>query len=291
MNLLEMLGGSLTQDESVDNIAKKSKSSKAQIIKLVGIFLPLVITYLTRNARKEGGAKSLAGALGQHRSTANMSSQIADADSEDGEKILRHIFGDDEDQITKNMARQTGMDQSQVLSALDAMLPGIMSGISASASKAGASKKSGVDLSDGIDLGDIMGMLGGSSSGKSGGFGLEALLGGALGMSQAKKPAAKKTEKKSAEVTDKELQKAKYEAEKARAEAEKAKAEAELARLQAGEKAKKPAAKKTEKKSATGNPALDGLMGQLFGGTQKEAPSKKSTMDGTELIKMLAGMM
>ncbi len=239
MNLLEMLGGSLTQDESVDNIARKSKSSKAQIIKLVGIFLPLVITYLTRNARKEGGAKSLAGALGQHRSTASMSSQIADADSEDGEKILRHIFGDDEDQITKNMARQTGMDQSQVLSALDAMLPGIMSGISASASKAGASKKSGVDLSDGIDLGDIMGMLGGSSSGKSGGFGLEALLGGALGMSQTKKPAAKKT----------------------------------------------------EKKSATGNPALDGLMGQLFGGTQKEAPSKKSTMDGTELIKMLAGMM
>ena len=44
MNLLEMLGGSLTEEASVNNIAKKSGSSNAQIIKLVGVFLPLVIT-------------------------------------------------------------------------------------------------------------------------------------------------------------------------------------------------------------------------------------------------------
>lgn len=284
MNLLELLGGSLTQKDSVDNIAKKSKSSNAQIIKLVGIFLPLVITYLTRNARKEEGAKSLANALGQHRSTNSLASQIADADMTDGGKILRHIFGSDEEQLTKNMARQTGMDQTQVLSALEAMLPGIMSGISASASKAGQTQKSGIDLSDGIDLGDIMGMLGGSSSSKSS-SGLESLLGGLLGMGQ---PAKKQTTAKKDTVTQAELEKAKYEADLAKAKADKAKAEAELAKLQA-EQGKKTTAKKTTEKKPS--PVLEGLMGQLLGGTEAKAPSKKSTMDGTELIKMLAGMM
>ena len=84
MNLLQLLGGSLSDEESVDNIAKKSKSSKAQVLKLVGIVLPLLITYLTRNARKEGGAKSLANALQQHKNKDKMSAQIKDADTEDG---------------------------------------------------------------------------------------------------------------------------------------------------------------------------------------------------------------
>ena len=300
MNLLEMLGGSLTQKESVDNIAKKSKSSNAQILKLVALWLPLLMTYLTRNARKEGGTKSLANALGQHKDTNSLASQIKDADTEDGEKILKHILGDDEDQVTKNLAKQAGMDQSQVISALDAMLPGIMSGISSSASQAAKKQKSGVDLSDGIDLSDIMGMLGGSSaSGKNSGMGLESLLGGFLGTSTPKKSAdAKKPDAKKASgssVSKAELEKAKYEAEIAKAKAEKAKAEAELAKLQAeqarADQSKSKKTTTTTKKSAGGNAALEGLMGQLLGGTAKEAPTKKSTMDGTELIKMLAGMM
>ena len=178
MNLLEMLGGSLTQESSVDNIAKKSGSSNAQIIKLVGVFLPLLMTYLTRNAKKKDGAKSLANALGQHKNTNSLAAQIKDADTDDGEKILKHILGSDEDEVTKKLAKQSGMNQSQVTSALDAMLPGIMSGISASASKAGKKKSTGVDLSDGIDLSDIMGMLGESaSSKKSSSMGLGGLMG------------------------------------------------------------------------------------------------------------------
>ena len=234
MNLLEMLGGSLTEEASVNNIAKKSGSSNAQIIKLVGVFLPLVITYLTRNAKKKGGAKSLANALGQHKDKKSIAAQIETADTEDGEKILKHILGDDEDEVTNRLAKQTGMSSSQVTSALDAMLPGIMSGISASASKASKKKQSGVDLSDGIDLTDIMGMLGGGSAPKkSSGFGLDGLL-GMLGSA---------------------------------------------------------ATAKTEKKTS-GNAALEGLMGQFLGaGAKKEASTKKSAMDGSDLLNMLSGLM
>ena len=234
MNLLEMLGGSLTEEASVNNIAKKSGSSNAQIIKLVGVFLPLVITYLTRNAKKKGGAKSLANALGQHKDKKSIAAQIETADTEDGEKILKHILGDDEDEVTNRLAKQTGMSSSQVTSALDAMLPGIMSGISASASKASKKKQSGVDLSDGIDLTDIMGMLGGGSAPKkSSGFGLDGLLGMLGGAATAK----------------------------------------------------------TEKKTS-GNAALEGRMGQFLGaGAKKEASTKKSAMDGSDLLSMLSGLM
>lgn len=233
MNLLEMLGGSLTEEASVNNIAKKSGSSNAQIIKLVGVFLPLVITYLTRNAKKKDGAKSLANALGQHKDTKSIATQIKDADTKDGAKILKHILGNDEEEVTSRLAKQTGMSSSQVTSALDAMLPGIMSGISASATKASKKKQSGVDLSDGIDLSDVMGMLGGSKQAKkSSGSGLDGLLGMLGG-----------------------------------------------------------AAAKPEKKSS-GNAGLESLMGQLLGaGAKKEASTKKSAMDGSDLLSMLSGLM
>lgn len=230
MNLLEMLGGSLTEEASVNNIAKKSGSSNAQIIKLVGVFLPLVITYLTRNAKKKEGAKSLANALGQHKDTKSIAAQIKDADTDDGEKILKHILGDDEDEVTTRLARQTGMSSSQVTSALDAMLPGIMSGISASASKASKKKQTGVDLSDGFDLSDVMGMLGsGSSTSKSGGLGLDGIL-SMFGGGSAK--------------------------------------------------------------PAPQNKGAEALLGQFLGaGAKKDASTKRSAMDGSDLLSMLSSFM
>ena len=293
MNLLEMLSGSLSQEASVNSIAKKSKSNRAQVLKLIAFALPLLLTYLTRNAKKKEGAQSLVNALGQHRNTGNIASQIEEADTEDGEKILKHILGDDEEAVTNNLAKKTGMNQSQVLAALDAILPGVMSGISASATQAGQKKKAGIDLSDGLDLKDIMGMLGGSSSGKSNGFGLESLLGGALGAGAAVTPKKKTASSTSSSVSKSELEKAKYEAELAKAKAEKAKAEAELAKLQLEqEKTRKgtSSAKKTEtKKSVSGNAALESIMGQLLGGSKPTA--KKSTMDGSDLLSMLSGLM
>lgn len=230
MNLLEMLGGSLTEEASVNNIAKKSGSSNAQIIKLVGVFLPLVITYLTRNAKKKEGAKSLANALGQHKDTKSIAAQIKDADTDDGEKILKHILGDDEDEVTTRLARQTGMSSSQVTSALDAMLPGIMSGISASASKASKKKQTGVDLSDGFDLSDVMGMLGGGSTKSAGGgLGLDSIFSMFGGAST---------------------------------------------------------------KPAPQNKGAEALMGQFLGaGAKKDASTKRSAMDGSDLLSMLSSFM
>ncbi len=191
MNLLELLLGSLQQNASVSNVSEKTGGSNEQIMKLIKLALPILILYMTRNANSQQGARSLLDALGDHQDTGNIADQIANADLEDGDKIIGHILGDDKKSVISDLAGQTGMDYSQVVSALGSMAPGILSGLSAATTSADKKKKNGVDLSDGIDLGDIMGLLGGTASQSSSSGGLGDLLGGLFGGGQ--KPAASAT--------------------------------------------------------------------------------------------------
>lgn len=183
MDLLSMLMSSMTNQSSVDAIAKKSGGSSKGINKLLLIAIPLIIGYLTKNAKaSSNGTSSLLGALQQHTSTEPVSSQIANADTADGAAILNHIFGSDYSNVTNNLAGQTGMSQQQVASALSSMAPALMSGLSAattSASNAQQSAGSGFNLADGLDLSDIAALMGGASNSKP--QSSSSLLGSLLG--------------------------------------------------------------------------------------------------------------
>ena len=96
MNLIEMLLGSMTSDSSVDALAKKTGGSNKQMYALIIAAIPILIKFLTKNAKKEEGASSLLSALGQHTKKTSAAAQIADADEEDGVKILAHILGDNQ---------------------------------------------------------------------------------------------------------------------------------------------------------------------------------------------------
>ena len=64
MNLIEMLLGSMTSDSSVDALAKKTGGSNKQMYALIIAAIPILIKFLTKNAKKEEGASSLLSALG-----------------------------------------------------------------------------------------------------------------------------------------------------------------------------------------------------------------------------------
>ncbi len=212
MNLIEMLLGSMTSDSSVNALAEKTGGSNKQIYALVIAAIPLLIKFLTKNAKKEEGASSLLGALGQHKSTTSAAAQIKDADEEDGVKILAHILGDNQGQIVKDLSKETGLSSQQVVKALANLAPATMSGLSAATETASKQKKSSVDLSDGFDLSDVMGLMGGAkkeeSSGAAGllgslfgggqkqssGGGAMDLLGSILGGGQEKKAEADGTD-------------------------------------------------------------------------------------------------
>ena len=146
------------------------------------LLIPLLLKFLTKNASNESGALSLLGALSQHTNQKALSDQIDEADTEDGGKIINHIFGSESEDVTNQLALESGMSQRDVSSALAGIAPALMSGLSAATNSVSSAPK--VDLSDGLDLSDLMGMFVGTQQAQqaqnqpSGGGLLSGLLGG-----------------------------------------------------------------------------------------------------------------
>ncbi len=178
MNLLGLLLKSLMTDSSLSALGKKTGLSTAVLKKLIPLAIPLLIKFMTSNASSQSGALSLLGALSQHTNKRSLAEQIDEADTEDGSKIIGHIFGDQSDDAINSLAMQSGLSSQDVSSALAGIAPAVMSGLSAANSTASA--KPAVDLSDGLDLSDLMGMFAGGSmqSQPSAGGLLSGLLGG-----------------------------------------------------------------------------------------------------------------
>jgi len=186
MNLLEMLMGPLTEDAAVNSVAKKTGANGDQIKRLIMMAIPILLMYMTRNAKKKEGAESLKGALKDHTDTSSLAKQVEDADEIDGGKIIGHIPGSDRDTVAQDLAQKSGVDAGDVMKVLGILAPAIMSGLSAANGSASKKKAAGIDLSDGIDAGDVIGLLGGVAAAKKGGDAIESLVGGLMGGGQQK---------------------------------------------------------------------------------------------------------
>lgn len=163
MDLLSMLMSSMTSNSSVEALSKKSGGSSKAIKTLLLMAIPLIIRYMTKNAKEsQQGATSLLGALQQHTSTQPVTNQISNADAADGAAILGHVFGNDYNSVVQNLASQSGLTQTQASSVLQNLAPALMSGLSAATSSVSTqSQNSGFNLSDGLDLSDIAALMGG----------------------------------------------------------------------------------------------------------------------------------
>ncbi len=183
MNLLQLLLGSLMSNESVNATSKKTGVSSNGISKLLMMAVPLLITYMTKNASKKEGANSLLSALTQHTSTQTVSQQIKNGDSTDGAKIIAHILGSDQKSIISNLAKETGLSSKEVNAVLNSIAPALLNSLSTATTATAAKPKqeNKVDFSDGIDLSDIAGLLGGASVSNVNNNPAAGLLGSLLG--------------------------------------------------------------------------------------------------------------
>ena len=143
MDLLQLLLGSMTNQSSVGSVSGKTGLSDKQVKKLMALAIPLLIKYMTKNASSGNGAQSLLGALAQHTSQKDMADQLGDADEEDGGKIISHILGSNQSQVTQDLSAQTGLDSSQISQVLAIMAPALMSGVSNAASTTAAAGNAG----------------------------------------------------------------------------------------------------------------------------------------------------
>lgn len=186
MALLDTLAGELLGPKSVKELGKGTGASETQVKQLVTNALPLFLSGMYQNASTNEGAQSLEKALDAHAPSAekSTSAMLKKADVTDGKKIVTHVLGDKEKDVTKSLARSTGLDQSQVSTMLGQLAPVMLSLV-------GSHKQEETGKTDSPNLMNILGsaLLGTgyqqAQSEKPGGLNLMSLAGSLLGGSSA----------------------------------------------------------------------------------------------------------
>ena len=185
----------LMKELPIGDIAKRLGVDEATAKQAIDQALPTLFGGLKANAQDPAGERSIAEAVEQHPpSLVEGGVDLTDVDEADGEKIVRHVFGDNKQQVVQALG---GLPKGGGRALQEKLLPilapivlsylakqlggkgtgglgGVLGDILGSA--AGSSKGGGGAVGD--ILGDLLG--GGSAKGKGGG-GIGDILGGLLG--------------------------------------------------------------------------------------------------------------
>lgn len=214
MSLLDLLTGN-TGNQVAEQAENKFGVSKTQILALLAVAAPLVISYLRNKSQDAKEAESLNNALDKDHD-GSILDDVSQADARQGEggSILSHIFGNDKSAVENNLSQNTGISMDKIGPILAMLAPVIMGyigkekqqnnvgaggigdllggilGNAQSQSQASSDPLSNIlgsvlggggAQSSGGGLGDILGsVLGGGGNNKQGG-GLGDILGGFLG--------------------------------------------------------------------------------------------------------------
>ncbi|NMF27636.1 DUF937 domain-containing protein [Cellulosimicrobium aquatile] len=185
----------------LDQLAGRLGVDEATAQRAVGAALPALLGGLRANAQDPAGAASLGEALAQHDpALVEGGVDLDDVDTDDGRKIVGHVFGQNEQAVVAQLARSTGTGKDLLAKVLPALAPialaflakqlggagssgGVPTGTSGgTAAGKGAGERPGASQTGGGGLGDVLGGLLGGGSGAGGGLGdLLGGLGGLLG--------------------------------------------------------------------------------------------------------------
>ncbi|WP_337002711.1 MULTISPECIES: DUF937 domain-containing protein [unclassified Microbacterium] len=163
----------------IDDIAEKLGVSRDEAKVAVEQGGAVLLGGLAQNASTSEGSAAIEAALQKHAGSTG-AAKVDDIDQADGGKIVAHILGSKEKEVTKELTESKatpGIDFGKLLP----ILAPIVMGLIANANKDKTAKAdAGAESSGGI--GDLIGGLlgGGNSSGGSGG-GIGDVIGGLLG--------------------------------------------------------------------------------------------------------------
>ena len=195
-DLTSVLMQSLLGGDAVGKVSEQTKADSSQIQQVIAAALPLLVSGMTQNAQTDEGAESLNNALEQHavKDTSDIAKLIEEVDAEDGKKVVGHVLGDKKSDITKALAKKTGLTSKQVMSVLAIIAPILLSmlgshkqennvqsnGLGGLLGSLLGGDAAASNNNNGFGLDDVASLLlgGGSSSSNSGGNLLSSLLGG-----------------------------------------------------------------------------------------------------------------
>lgn len=202
MSLIDLITGR-AGNEVATKAENKFGISQNQVIALLAVAAPLVISYLRKKSQDDPNeAEALNTALDKDHdgSILNDPSQV-EARQQEGGSILNHIFGGDKANVENQLSAKTGISMDKIGPILGMLAPIIMGYIGKQKQSNGVSSGGLGDLLGGIlggaqsqaqaepsnPLNDILGsVLGGGTNTQSSGNPLNDILGSVLGGNQQK---------------------------------------------------------------------------------------------------------
>jgi len=200
MSLIDLLTGN-TGNQVAEQAENKFGISKNQIIALLAVATPLVISYLRNKSQDAKEAEALNNALDKDHdgSILNDTSQLESRQNEGG-SILSHIFGSEKNTVENQLSQNTGISIDKIGPILAMLAPVIMGYIGKEKQQNNVGAGGLGDLLGGIlggaqnqaqqqqsnPLNDILGSVLGGGQSQSSGNPLNDILGNVLGGGQQK---------------------------------------------------------------------------------------------------------
>jgi hypothetical protein len=179
----------------LDQLAEQLGVDEASAERAARSAIPALLGGMGANAQDPDGAASLSRALGQHATGSLQDVDLSQVDTDDGGKIVHHVFGSNEPEVVNRLGGDDG--GGGIMGKLLPLLAPIVMSWLAGKLGGGARSDGGQTATPGGGIDDMLGdVLGGSSGGGGGDFGdllggdgsgggLGDLLGGMLGGSDS----------------------------------------------------------------------------------------------------------
>lgn len=195
MSLIDLLTGN-TSNQVAEQAENKFGISKNQIIALLAVAAPLVISYLRNKSQDANEAEALNNALDKdHDGSILDDASQAEARQAEGGSILDHVFGSQKSTVENQLSQNTGISIDKIGPVLAMLAPVIMGYIGKEKQQNNVGAGGLGDLLGGIlgnasnqaqaqqsnPLNDILGSVLGGGQSQSGGNPLNDILGSVLG--------------------------------------------------------------------------------------------------------------
>ena len=125
VDIFALVKEQLERGSTLNNLGSSVGAGPDQVKHLVDMAMPAMLQAMSRNAASDDGRKSLAKALSQHSDddVSDLERFLGRVDTQDGSKVLGHLFGGGNQKVQSRLASQTGLDPGQVSGLLARLAP------------------------------------------------------------------------------------------------------------------------------------------------------------------------
>lgn len=140
----------------INGASKKTSEEKGKVTSALGMALPLLLGAMKNNARSKEGAANLNAALNSDKHDGSLLEQLQDLDPDylhtEGDKIVNHILGEKQDNISSNLGSALNMDKDKLSAIIKMAAPLLLSILGSQKRKDSVSEDGLTDL-----LGSVLG--------------------------------------------------------------------------------------------------------------------------------------